>query len=225
LPKDTEDKAVGFRTKLATGIACGLLWASIVSAQTDESSRIKVMVLDSVGISPAVLSRSETEASRIFRRAGVEVRWINCLKKGEAETCHHAPRLDEFMLHIVHGGKTRTDLVFGEAFLGEDGTGKYTDIFFDRIRDAPGPPELDTAQLLGAVAAHELGHLLLGSRAHSSAGIMQPVWEKECLRRIWMGSLLFTREQAQSMQLRFGVPTRTLMAGQGRYRKAFDPGY
>jgi len=183
------------------------------------------MLLDSVELSPTVLRRTENEAARIFRSAGIEIQWINCLKKGEAETCHHVLGSNEFMLHIVPRGKTRTDLVFGEAFLGEDGSGKYTDIFFDRIQAASGPPELDTAQLLGAVAAHELGHLLLGSRSHSRAGIMQPVWERECLRRIWMGSLLFTREQSQSMQLRFGAATRALMAVRGPYRKEFNSGY
>ena len=208
---------MGFKGKLGTGIASVLLWASMSGAQANEPGRIKVkvMVLDSVGLSPTVLARTEKEAARIFADAAIHVEWINCQKKGESETCHHAPRADEFMLHIVHHGKTRTDLVFGEAFLGEDGSGKYADVFFDRIQDASNLPELDTAQLLGAVAAHEVGHLLLGSRAHSSSGIMQPVWEKECLRRVWMGSLLFTQKQAQSMQQRFGVSPGTLLAATG----------
>ena len=203
---------MGFKGKRGTAIASFLLWASIAGAQSSETGRLKVMVLDSVGVSPALLRRTENETARIFRDAGIEIQWVNCLKRGEAETCHHVLGANEFMLHIVPHGNTRTDLVFGEAFLGEDGSGKYADVFFDRIQAASGPSEPDTAQLLGAVAAHELGHLLLGSRAHSRAGIMQPVWERECLRRIWMGSLLFTREQARSIQLRFGVPTRTLMA-------------
>jgi hypothetical protein len=206
---------VGFKGKLGTAIASILLCASISGAQANEPGRIKVMVLDSVGLPTSALARTEKEAARIFGSASIQVQWINCQKKGESENCHHAPLADEFMLHIVHHGKTKTDLVFGEAFLGEDGSGKYADIFFDRIRDASNPPELDTAQLLGAVAAHEVGHLLLGSRAHSSAGIMQPVWEKECLRRVWMGSLLFTRKQAQSMEQRFGASSGALMAARG----------
>lgn len=201
-----------FKGKLGTAIASILLGTSISAVQANEPGRIKVMVLDSVGLSQVVLHRTEDEATRIFRSAGIQVQWINCQKKGESENCHHSPRTDEFMLHIVHHGKTKTDLVFGEAFLGEDGSGKYADVFFDRIQAVSNPPELDTAQLLGAVAAHEVGHLLLGSRAHSSAGIMQPIWEKECLRRVWMGSLLFTRKQAQSMQQRFGASPRTLVA-------------
>jgi len=116
-------------------------------------------------------------------------------------------------------------MVFGEAFLGDDGTGKYADIFFNRVQAASGTPELDTAQLLGAVTAHELGHLLLGSRSHSAYGIMKPLWQKECLRRIWMGSLLFTREQAQAMQRRIDVNSPSLTATRGPYRGNPGPRY
>ena len=216
---------MGFKGKLGTATASILLCASLAGAQSDDRGRVKVMVLDSVGLSPTILHRTETEATRIFAEANVQVQWINCLKKSESEDCHHSLRTDEFMLHIVHHGKTKTDLVFGEAFLGEDGTGKYADVFFDRIEAACTPPELDTSQLLAAVAAHEVGHLLLGSRAHSSSGIMQPVWEKECLRKVWMGSLLFTRQQAQSMQQRFGAAPGALMAVRGAHRKDSESGY
>ena len=116
-------------------------------------------------------------------------------------------------------------MVFGEAFLGEDGSGKYADIFFNRVMAASATPELDTAQLLGAVTAHELGHLLLGSRSHAAIGIMQPVWEKDCLRRIWMGSLLFTREQAQAMQRRIDLSSPSLTATRGPYRGNPGPRY
>jgi hypothetical protein len=56
--------------------------------------------------------------------------------------------------------------------------------------------------LLGTVVAHELGHLLLGSHAHSQVGIMVPVWEEESLRNMGMGHLLFTREQSSLMKMR-----------------------
>jgi len=205
---------VGFKGKLNIGIAGVLLWTSLAGAQS-EDARIKVMVLDGVGISQAVLGKAETEAGRIFRNSGVEIRWVNCQKKGERESCHHVLGVDEFLVHIVPDGKTRTDTVFGEAFLGEDGSGKYADVFFNRVQAAAAVPGLNSSQLLGAVTAHELGHLLLGSRAHSASGIMEPVWEQECLRRIWMGSLLFTREQAQLMQRRVDTLVPSVMAVRG----------
>ena len=48
--------------------------------------------------------------------------------------------------------------------------------------------------------AHELGHLLLGSNAHSSTGIMRAHWQGEELHRLSRGSLEFTSEQADHMR-------------------------
>jgi hypothetical protein len=55
---------------------------------------------------------------------------------------------------------------------------------------------------LGTVIAHELGHLLLGSHAHSYAGVMTPIWRGEVLQLEAMGCLLFTHDQASLMRRR-----------------------
>jgi hypothetical protein len=58
------------------------------------------------------------------------------------------------------------------------------------------------ARLLGTVAAHEIGHLLLGSQSHSAMGVMSAHWGETELRRVSMGGLRFTSEQASSMKER-----------------------
>jgi hypothetical protein len=190
-----------------------LLWGSIAAAQ-DRSSEITVLVNDSAGVEPSVLRQAEREAGRMFDAAGIEVRWVNC---GETDECRHILGPKEFVLHIVHGGRTRSDFVFGEAFLGEDGGGQYCDVFFDRLRQAQG--DVNLALLLGAVSAHELGHLLLGSNSHSRIGIMEPRWGPEGLRNVGMGRLLFTSEQARSMRNRITAgPTRVTLSGNHSWR-------
>lgn len=190
---------MGFRIKALLGFAASvLLCGSTGWAQRYEVIRITVLVNDSVGLRPALLKSAETEAARLFRRAGIEIEWVLC---GDTGACRRPPRENEFVLHIVRDGKTQGDLVFGEAFLGADGRGKYADVFFDRLRLLN---NIDMDQLLGAVSAHELGHLLLGSRAHSLMGIMAPIWRKESLRRIATRNLTFTREQEKLMNRRLG---------------------
>jgi hypothetical protein len=164
-------------------------------AQEDEPPRIAVFVNDSVGIDQAVLRHAENEAARLFRRGGIEVQWRNC---AETSDCRRPPGSNEFVLHIVPNGRTGSEFVFGEAFLGPDGRGRYADVFFNRLRDAQG--NLSIAQLLGAVCAHELGHLLLGPHSHSLVGIMQPIWRQEVLHRIAMGNLTFTPDQQRMMK-------------------------
>ena len=192
---------MGFSNRWGLVVSSVLLWSSIGSAQ-DGSSQVTVLVNDSVGVAPSVLRQAEREAARLFDIAGVEIQWVNC---AETPGCWHILGPQELMLHIVPSGYTRNDFVFGEAFLGADGRGQYCDVFFDRLRQQQGDVDLDL--LLGAVSAHELGHLLLGSNSHSSFGIMQPRWGTEGLRRIGMGMLLFTREEARSMRTRIGGET------------------
>ena len=102
----------------------------------------------------------------------------------------------QFVLHIVPTGKTSSDRSFGLAFLDDRGSGKYSDVFLDRIEEACRQSGTDLSRLLGTVAAHELGHLLLGSDADSYAGVMTAVWKERTLRYESMGFLLFTTSKA-----------------------------
>jgi hypothetical protein len=190
---------MGFSKRWGLVLANVLLWGGVATAR-DRTWGITVLVNDSAGVKPSVLRKAEQEAGRVFDGAGIAVTWVNC---GETDECRRILRPKEFVLHIVPGGKTPSDVVFGEAFLGEDGRGQYSDVFFDRLRQAQG--DVNLALLLGAVSAHELGHLLLGSNSHSRIGIMEPRWGTEGLRSIGMGRLSFTPEQARSMRNRISA--------------------
>ena len=183
-----------------------LLWGSIAVAggANQAASRITVVVNNSARVSASVLSQAELETARIFGAAGIEITWLSCLDRiaNTVDVCSEVPGNNEFVLHIVPTGRTSTDLVFGVAFMGEDGSGKYCNLFFDRIRDAHSNLGAGTSQILGTVAAHELGHLLLGSRSHSRRGIMEAVWKEEALRQTGMGTFLFTAEQGDLMRAR-----------------------
>jgi hypothetical protein len=192
-----------FNRKHLWGFLAVLLGTGVAAAE-GIPARITVLVNDSAGVPADVLKQAEQEAGKIFRPAGVEIAWLNCGEESviEGGMCREVPGANRFVLHIVPNGKTSTDLVFGVAFLGEDGRGKYCNVFFDRIREAHRDLGTSTSQLLGTVAAHELGHLLLGSHAHSRWGIMEPVWKGEALRQAGMGVFLFTAEQGKAMRER-----------------------
>jgi hypothetical protein len=64
--------------------------------------------------------------------------------------------------------------------------------------------------------AHEIGHLLLGTNAHSALGIMRPHWQGEELRRIGMGTLLFTPQQVRHIQARLVSISATLAVSDER---------
>ena len=200
---------MGFRQGIGEVIVVSLnvlLWGKISAAKIagNQDVEITVLVQDSTRLSGSVLKGAEQETARIFRAAGIGIAWVDCSGGSSrvGDACYQVPGPTQFVLHIVSTGKTSSDLVFGLAFLDEDGAGKYSDVFLDRIAEAHRAFGADISRLLGTVVAHELGHLLLGNHAHSYAGVMTPVWRGEVLQREDMGYLLFTHEQASRMRRR-----------------------
>jgi hypothetical protein len=196
----TGEEAMGFIESIATKVCFGvLLVGSLVCAAQSALPPVDftVQVVNRAGVPRDVLVHAESEATRIFRAAGIHLAWNDCM---ETHQCHHAPGPRELVLSIVPDGHTASDLVYGVAFLDPAGNGKYADVFFRRIESAVNVGESSVARLLGTVAAHELGHLLLGSHGHSFAGVMTPVWREKTLHDAGIGNLLFTRDQATTMK-------------------------
>jgi hypothetical protein len=115
-------------------------------------------------------------------------------------------------VRIVRQSRHWPHEVFGLAFLSAEGTGCYSDVFYDRATELQSAWNVDLSDILGNVMAHELGHLLLGSNAHASAGIMQARWKDEELNRMVRGNLLFTAEQANNMRAKLTAVRSTVAA-------------
>jgi len=82
-------------------------------------------------------------------------------------------------------------------------------IFFNLVKEhatALGP---SVAQLLGHAMAHEIRHMLLRTKGHSSEGIMRAKWTPGDLQLAAQGLLLFTAKQAET--IRVEVSTRDRM--------------
>jgi hypothetical protein len=172
-------------------------------ANIASDSEITILVFDSARLTEPAIGEAERQMTAIFRRAGISVAWRNCSLASEEyeKACHQVPGPTQFVVTIVPRSMEPAQDVFGVAFLDEKGAGKYADIFFDSIVSLR-TGGADQARLLGAVTAHEVGHMLLGSHSHSPWGIMSRHWELDHLRRLDRGALLFTPEQASRMQAR-----------------------
>lgn len=192
---------MGFCGKTRPGCALIFLFlANAVMARSTDRRQITVMVNDRVQAPRGMLVEAEVETARIFRAAGVDIKWTNCGLGVRA--CLVASDPAQFVVAITPSRRMPSSSVFGEAFFGEDGSGKYCDVYLDRIQQAEKEWGVNSARLLGAVVAHELGHLLLGPHAHSHWGIMSPLWEGDNVTRVNMGTALFTGQQSALMKRR-----------------------
>lgn len=186
-------------------LGCSLLgWAE----DGANNPQVTVFVNNSANVSQQMVLAAEQNAARAFRYAGVDLKWINCGAGGSDAS--QAPCEDRFtsaslVVRLVPHARTLTDGIFGVSFLDHD-AGAYADIFFEPIRQFHEKNQgISLAPILGDVIAHELGHLLLGSNAHSRDGIMQPHWTKEQLQQVAMGRIRFNKEQAIRMRTRIAA--------------------
>jgi hypothetical protein len=167
---------------------------------------VTVAVHNQAGVSSSTLLQAERTASSIFKQAGVDVDWANCGLPAEALRIASSCRVIQFPKHlqlvIARRSKNLTDSVLGISFLAEDGTGCYSDVFFEPAEELHERFRfnVDLGTLLGHVVAHEIAHLLLGTNAHSATGIMRPHWNERDLADAGKGALLFTRAQGQTMR-------------------------
>jgi hypothetical protein len=167
--------------------------------------QLTVFVTDSAGAAEHLIADAERGAARVFHQAGVDVAWVNCGMRAERPSdsrCDAPIMAADLVVRIVPRARTLPQRIFGVSFLA-NGRGVYADVFLDHIRQLREvDKQASLAAILGDVIAHELGHLLLGSNAHSREGIMQAHWEPEQVHRIATGQMLFTAEQAMRMRSR-----------------------
>ena len=175
-----------------------------LAAQNDSHPTITVQIYNYSQASPAILARAEHEAARILGAAGLHTVWLGCpvipSPAGNSDPCQKALEASDLRLRIL---PSPVQNKFQDAVFGFAVHPALASVYYDyaqrlaRIDDA----ELETPVILGGIMAHELGHLLLGSDSHSSTGIMQSRWEKNQVRQLMMGDLLFTPEQSTRMSV------------------------
>ena len=193
--------------KLTSMVVIGLLFCLSQTARAldDGATQVTVTVFNDANVSSDVLARAERRATTILHAAQVRVTWLHTAECATSSSSRSAlgrnpcPAAD-FSIRVVRDSLTLPQSIFGVSFLGQDGSGRYGDVFYATAYRLSEWARLNLGEVLGHVMAHELGHLLLGSNAHSSLGIMRPHWSGEELQSLRMGKLLFTKEQSQLMK-------------------------
>ena len=169
-----------------------------------------VAVHNRADIPANTLAQAELKAGSIFSEAGVEVHWVNCEPAADAAlkiapSCRVTEFPNHLQLTIARRSKSLTDSVFGVSYLGEDGSGCYSTVFFEPAEELHERLHVNLGTLLGHVVAHEIAHLLLGTNSHSDTGIMRPHWNERDLANASKGELLFTQAQSQTMRARLAA--------------------
>ena len=187
----------------------------------EPSLKITVRVYNYAEVSRRTLAQAERKATRVFRQVGVETVWLDCSLAGAEVArdpeCQQPIGPTDLVLRIIpRSMATRVPFskaAFGFALRSTDGRPSYiASLFYHRVEELAEDYGFSRTLVLGHVAAHEIGHLLLNSIVHSASGIMQARWGPKDLKRASHQMLHFTPSQA--------VLIRTEVAKRMRARKA-----
>jgi hypothetical protein len=151
-----------------------------------------------------MLGFAESEAERIFAKAGVHLEWHTCsiTARGESDdsTCAEPLAPSELRLRIVTRVKLMGVYASGEVAgftIGDLATVQLEPLLELQLQT---PTECFLPLMLGRAIAHEFGHALLGPE-HSSQGIMQALWGGEQLGLAAADAMVFTADQERALRL------------------------
>jgi hypothetical protein len=118
------------------------------------------------------------------------------------DPCAESLAANELIVRIVGGlpAKAFTDAL-GYSYVDPfSGTGALATVLADRIGRLADSLAIDAGTILGRAMAHEIGHLLLGSQAHSPLGVMRSFWLRQTFFEPGVDDWRFTPQQVTAMR-------------------------
>jgi len=193
------------RTLLTAGVFFALR-AFAAPADAGLSTEITLRVVNEGGIDSRLVSASEKRAGFILGKAGLTVTWLNCtpgfVDWSAHSRCAQLPEAHDLdMRIIVHRPRETRDEPLGfTTFPAPASEGRpYTVIYFPAIERMAWDSATDAFEIAGAVMAHEIGHLLLGSE-HSAKGMMSAKWHPRDMRQASVDAFLFSSREAAQLR-------------------------
>ena len=190
---------------------------------------ITIRVYDSAGVTPSVRSAALKTAGAILSRADLDPTWIVCTpptRDGRPQAaCDAAPASHELVVRLTHSSPTGEDgnsRAFGYSLIdATTATGTLSTVFVDRVDWLASTGKAGRALVLGRAIAHEIGHQLLGSNAHTPKGLMRETWTAEELTRNRPEDWQFSTSQRAALHARWASWGLARRAGVRDPRSAF----
>lgn len=136
---------------------------------------VTVRVYDLYGLPTAERHEALRVAGNILAQAGVEAQWVECYRP-LPQACLAVLAPGEMVLRF-HPDPHQNRAVLGTAFVQPGGPNVMATVHGPAIWDRAYKKNVRLGTLAGRVAAHEIGHLLLGVNSHSPRGLMRPGWD------------------------------------------------
>lgn len=183
-----------------------LLVLSAVCAAAPSLPTLTVRCYHYAAAPPSVVAKAQAIAAERLRATGISVEWLDyAIVHGHPVGPGRPGRFTELVIDLlpermaqrIPGAPTQLGVSVMDK---EKQLAAHAYIFVERAEALARGADLAPEVVLGAVIAHEIGHLLLGTNNHSGRGIMRGQWGTTDLREAADGGLPFTPDQARRMR-------------------------
>jgi hypothetical protein len=189
---------------LALILACAAVWTSPTALPAAAVPRIAftVRVYQTAGLAFTLEQRALAEAETVLRAGIVEVRWQECPGLNPSPICDVPPGRSDLLLVVRAGDPCHQDTsaTLGVALGVRRTGGVLATVYVDCVASLATAARADVAVLLGRLAAHELGHLMMRTSAHARSGLMRPNWTPDEIRRNRPADWAFTAADVAAMR-------------------------
>lgn len=194
------------RTHFALFFLLSTLFGSLsAEAEPTASATVTVRLYELAEAPDEEIARAASEASEIFERIGVRLEWLACGGSAPEARCNEVdgPAVVNLRLMPPHmqppGGLPKG--IFGFALMATSGGFSTTaNVYFECVSEISDGRKYRRDVVLGAMMAHEIGHLLLGINSHSKMGLMTLPWGPKVLLAADRGMLGFSTREAARIQ-------------------------
>jgi hypothetical protein len=148
-----------------------------------DAQSLTVRTYRAAAVSDVDLEMARVVAADTLRSAGVAVEWVACDAIDRCATPLAATELAVRFVRVPASRPRRGVPPLGDSLVDmHTGTGALATIYVDRIATLAAAYDVPHAELLGRAVAHEIAHLLIGSRDHAPTGLMRAMWSPEMIR-------------------------------------------
>jgi hypothetical protein len=153
------------------------------------------------------LAKAQDEASYILGSAGVRTTWVTCISPGK---CPKPATVWDVVVRLAPDSvfpekDTTHPWILGRSVAGDGKSADYIEVYRAPIQKLVSQTKIaSTDEVIGAVIAHEVGHLFLGSR-HSRSGLMAACWGPQELELLVRCRLKFDQFEKVKVKRQFGL--------------------
>jgi hypothetical protein len=197
------------RSQLTVLIVISLIWAadSLGASHDSDRPRLTIVVDDGAAIPPGDIARARSDVTRIFGAVGVDVEWLLTEPTSDSTigALQRPSRSCLVRAWVSARPPTKTSrsnsVILGIAPHSRREGGAIV-LFYENIQAFAEVLRKSAWSVLAATIAHEVGHVLLPSPAHTSTGIMRPSWHEGASGRLEQHELFFSAQQGTLIRQR-----------------------